>query len=373
MALGKVSADPRALMKGLTPIQFEEMVEEYLKKVDPMWMIATCEHDLSTFGDASAASLIGFHWMEHVCAELGDSSEFMRQAREMLFNSSFMGVHEVDHFKRDHLLKEMSENNRAGWELFYLLCKYLQIPAMFFLHQGVYVTQDEIFQLQDQWVIFMCGPKERLRVLRPSFHNLFGVYSWTTDPVMAREIMMQGGGKGKSKKSSGGSKRKRQVESLIERAQDILGESMEQQEEQPPAKRTSLSRDGEPLGSQITTPTEITMMPLEVTATTTAETSPDVEITMTTATASTSGSTAEPAPAVSEGENVQASMSREADPQERGMSTTAEQTATTSKVSFILGEIHWGGGANSQSSGASRESFISGESMLLGRGHGRGI
>ena len=51
----------------------------------------------------------------------------------------------------------------------------------------------------------------------------------------------------------------------------------------------------------------------------------------------------------------------------------AEQTATTSKVPFILGELHRGGGANSQSSGASRESFISGESMLLGRGRGRGV
>ena len=314
MALGKVSADPRALMKGLTPIQFEEMIEEYLKKVDPMWMIVTCEHDLSTFGDASAASLVGFHWMEHVCLELGDSSEIMWQAREMLFNSSFMQVNEVDHFKRDHFLKELSENSRAGWELFYLLCKYLQIPAMFFLHQGVYVTQDEIFQLQDQRVIFVCGPKERLRVLRPSFHNLFGVYSWTTDPVMAREIMTQGGGKGKSKKSSGSSKRKRQVESLIERSREILGESMEQQEEQPPAKRTSLSGEGEPLGSQVTTPTEIMTMLLGVTVTTTAEASPDVEITTMTATASTFGSTAEPVPAVSEGENVQASTSKEADP-----------------------------------------------------------
>ncbi len=218
MALGKVNADPRALMKGLTPIQLEEMVDEYLQKVDPMWMIATCEHDLTVFGDMSAASMVRFHWMEHVCPELGSSSAIMKQAREMLFNSSFMQAQEIDHFKRDHLLKEMSENSRAGWELFYLLCKYLQIPAMFFLHQGVYVTQDEIFQLQDQQVIFMCGPKERLRVLRPRFHNLFGVYSWTTDPMTAREIMVQGGGKGKSKKSSSGSKRKRQVESLIERS-----------------------------------------------------------------------------------------------------------------------------------------------------------
>ncbi len=63
----------------------------------------------------------------------------------------------------------------------------------------------------------MCGPKERLRVLRPRFYNLFGVYSWTTDPVTAREIMFQGGGKGKSKKSCSGSKRKRQVESVIKR------------------------------------------------------------------------------------------------------------------------------------------------------------
>ncbi len=61
MALDKVNADPRALMKGLTPIQLEGMVEEYLMKVDPMWMIATCEHDLMIFGDTSTASLVGFH------------------------------------------------------------------------------------------------------------------------------------------------------------------------------------------------------------------------------------------------------------------------------------------------------------------------
>ena len=373
MALGKVSADPQALMKGLTPIQLEEMVEEYLKKVEPMWVIATCEHDLSIFGDASAASLIGFHWMEHVCPEIGDSSEFMRQAREMLFNSSFMQVNEVDRFKRDHLLKEMSENNRAGWEVFYLLCKYLQIPAMFFLHQGVYVTQDGVFQPQDQRVIFMCGPKERLRVLRPSFHNLFSMYSWSTDPVTAREIMKQSGGKGKGKKSSGIPKRKRQMESLIERSREILGESMEQQEEQPPAKRTSLSREGEPLGLQVITPPEIMTMPLGVTVTTTVEMSPDVGTTMTTATASTSGIMAEPEPAVSEGESIQASTSKEADPQERGTSTTADQTTTMSKVLFILGELHQEKGPTSLSLGASRESFISGESMLLGRGCGRGV
>ncbi len=120
-------------------------------------------------------------------------------------------------------------------------------------------------------------------------------------------------------------------------------------------------------------PTEITTVSLEVTVTTAVETSLDVGITTTTATASTSGSTAEPVPVVSEGENVQASTSREADLQERGTFTTAEQTATTSKVSFTPGELHRGSGAPSQSSGASRESFISGESMLLGRGHGQGV
>ncbi len=120
-------------------------------------------------------------------------------------------------------------------------------------------------------------------------------------------------------------------------------------------------------------PTEITTASLEVTVTTAAEMSPDMGITMTTATASTSGGTAEPVPVVSEGENVQASTSTEADLQERGMFMMAEQTATTSKVSFTPGELHQGGGALSQSLGASRESFISGESMLLGRGHGRGV
>ena len=110
---------------------------------------------------------------------------------------------------------------------------------------------------------------------------------------------------------------------------------MEQQEEQPPAKRTSLFGDGEPSGSQVTMPIEITTTPLGATVTTTTETSPNVEIT-TTATASTSGSVAEPVPAVSEGESVQASTSKEADLQERAMFTMADQTATTSKVLFFF-------------------------------------
>ncbi len=48
-------------MKGYTPIQRQEMVDEYLEKVDSMWMIATCKHDLSAFGDVSTGSLVGFH------------------------------------------------------------------------------------------------------------------------------------------------------------------------------------------------------------------------------------------------------------------------------------------------------------------------
>ena len=228
MALGNMIYDLRALVKGLIPIQREGMLEEYLAKVESRWMIATCEHDLAVFGDQGTANLIGFHWMEHLCPEIGDSSDFMQQAREMLLNSSFVEANEVDHYKRDHLLKEMLENGRAGWEMFYLLCRYLQIPAMFFLHQGVYVTQDGLFEPQDQRVIFVCGLMERLRVLRSRFHNLYGVNSWTTNPAKAREIMVSGGGKGKGKKSSSGSKRKRQVESIIERSREILGESMEQ-------------------------------------------------------------------------------------------------------------------------------------------------
>ncbi len=348
MALGNMTYDPQALVKGLILIQHEGMLEEYLKKFESMWMIATCEHDLSVFGDEDTASLIGFHWMEHLCPEIGDSSEFMQQAREMLFNSSFVQANEVDHYKRDHLLKEMLENGRAGWEMFYLLCRYLQIPAMFFLHQGVYVIQDGVFQPQDQRAIFVCGLMERLRVLRPRFHNLYGVNSWTTNPVKAREIISLGGGNGKGKKSSSGSKRKRQVESLIERSREILGELMEQQEDQPPAKRTSLSGDGESMGSQIIPPTEITM-------TTTAFTSGSVEEPMT-------------VPAVSEGETVQVSTSRAADQQERTMITTVAPTTTKSQVSFVLGELHQEKGAPSQSSGASRESFLSREMMLIGKG-----
>ncbi len=372
MALENARYDPRALMQGLIPIQREGMIEDYLKEVEPMWVIATCQHDLSVFGNEEAASLIGFHWMEHLCPEIGSSAKFLQEAREMLFNSTFLQANEVDQFKKDHLLKEMLENNRAGWEMFYLLCRYLQIPAMFFLHQGVYVTQDGVLQPQNQRVIFVCGLMERLRVLRPSFHNMYGLYSWTTDPVLVREIMSQGGGKGKGKKSSSGSKRKRREESLIERTRAILGESMEEQGEQPPAKRMSLSGDGEPLGSQAVPPAEIAMV-MAATATVTTEAPSSMEITVT-ATTSTSGSVAEPVPVsvVSEGKVAQASTGEEADPQEPAI-TMVEPTATTSTVSFVPGELHRGRGVPSQSSGASRESFISTETMLIGRGRGRGV
>ena len=305
MEFGQVYADPRALMKGLTPIQLEGMVEEYLQKTDPMWVLAMCDHDLSSFGDLNTASLVGFHWMEHLCPELGNAEEFMRQAREMLNNPSFLLGNDVDQFKRDHLLTGMLVKKRAGWELFYLLCKYLQIPGMFLLHQGVYVTQDQVFQLTDQRVIFMCGPKEMIRVLRPSLRGIYGVYSWTMNPETARDIMRQGGGKGKGKKSSSSSKRKRQEASVIERSRELLGESMEQQEDQPPAKRTSHSGEGDSSGLPVTTPPEITATITETTVTTTMGEPTGMEGVTVTATASTSGATVTaPAPVVSEGDEV---------------------------------------------------------------------
>ncbi len=61
MALGNVIYDPWALVKGLIPIQREGMLEEYLAKVESRWMIASCEHNLSVFGDEGTANLIGFH------------------------------------------------------------------------------------------------------------------------------------------------------------------------------------------------------------------------------------------------------------------------------------------------------------------------
>ncbi len=159
MEFREVSYDPRILMKGHTPIQRQEMVDEYLEKVEPMWMIVTCEHDLLSFGDVSAGSLVGFHWLEHLCPELGNWSDLLQQARDMLFNSSYMLANDMDQMKQDHLLKELNDHGRAGWELFYLLCKYLRVLAMFLLQQGVFVTQDQIFQLQSQRAIFVCGPK----------------------------------------------------------------------------------------------------------------------------------------------------------------------------------------------------------------------
>ncbi len=333
-----------------------------------MWMIATCEHDLSSFGDVSAGSLIGFHWMEHLCLELGDWSDLLRQARDMLFNSSYMLANDMDRMKQDHLLKELNDHGRAGLELFYFFCKYLGNPVMFLLQQGVFVTQDQIFQLQSQRAIFVCGPKERIRVLRLKFHNLFGVYAWSTDPTMAREIMTKGR-KGKGKKSSGVPKRKRASESLLERTRDILGNSMEQVD-QPPAKKTSLSEEGDTLGTQTIMPPEITTMTLEVTMTTTSEMTTGDEITTTAVAMPTVGVTVASMAVVSESTSIRATTSREADSQEQGMPTKTEKTGTTSTVLFTPGELHRERGPASQSSGVSWESLVSREPMLLGRGCG---
>ncbi len=369
MEFSEVRFDQMILLRGHTPIQREEMVDEYLEKVDPMWMIAMCEHDLSSFGDVSAGSLIGFHWLEHLCLELGNWSNLLKQVRDMLFNLSFVLVNEVDQMKRDHLLRELNDHDRAGWELFYLLCKYLGIPAMFLLQQGVFVTQDQIFQLQSQRVIFVCGPKERIRVLRPKFHNLYGVYSWSTDPMTAREIMTKGG-KGKGKKSSGVPKRKRASESLLERTRDILGDSMEQVD-QPPVKKTSLSGEGDTSGTQTIAPPEVTTMTLEVTMTTTLETTTGDEITTMAVVMPVVGITVASMAVVSDGASVRATTSREADSQEQGMPTKTEKTGTTSTVLFTPGELHRERGPASQSSGVSRESLLSGEPMLLGWGCGQ--
>ncbi len=369
MEFSEVRFDQMILLRGHTPIKREEMVDEYLEKVDPMWMIAMCEHDLSSFGDVSAGSLIGFHWLEHLCPELGNWSDLLKQVRDMLFNLSFVLANEVDQMKRDHLLRELNNHDRAGWELFYLLCKYPGIPAMFLLQQGMFVTQDQIFQLQSQRVIFVCSPKERIRVLRPKFHNLYSVYSWLTDPMTAREIMTKGG-KGKGKKSSGVPKRKRASESLLERMRDILGDSMEQVD-QPPVKKTSLSGEGGTLGTQTITPPEIMTMTLEVTTTMTVETTTGDEImTMAVATPAV-GVTVASTAVVSEGASVRATTSREADSQEQGTLTKTEKTGTTSTVLFTPGELHRERGPASQSSGVSQESLLSGEPMLIGRGRGR--
>ncbi len=216
--------DKQIMLRGYTVIQREEMVEEYLEKVDLMWMIATCNHDLLGLGDVSTGSLIGFHWIENFCPELGDSSALLRQVRDMLHNIPFLLGNGADQMKRNHLRAELENENRAGWELLYLLCKFLGIPAMFLLQQGVFVTQDKIFWLHDQRVILLCGPKERIRALRPKLHNIYGVCEWSTDPVTVREIMKNMPGKGKGKKSGGKSKRKRSSETLHEKTKEILGE-----------------------------------------------------------------------------------------------------------------------------------------------------
>ncbi len=364
-----VSFDPQIFMKGYTPIQRQEMVDKYLEKVDSMWMVMMCKHDLLDFGDVSAGSLIGFHWLEHLCPELGNWGDFMQQTLGMLFNSPYLEANDVNRMKQDHFLKEMDDHSRAGWELFYLLCKYLRIPVMFVLQQGVFVTQDQIFQLESQRAIFVCSLKERIRVLRPKFHNLFGIYTWLTDPVTAREIMMQSG-KGKGKKSSGGPKRKRASESLLERTRDILGDLMEQVD-LPPAKKTSLSGEGETSGIQTSMPPEITTMTLEVTMTTATETTSGEQIMTTAVAAPAAGATVVLMAVVSGDDGARATTSREAESQEQGTPTKTERTGTTSTVSFMPGELHQERGPPSQSSGVSWESVLSGEPMLIGRGHGR--
>ncbi len=333
-----VSFDPQIFMKGYTPIQRQEMVDKYLEKVDSMWMVMMCKHDLLDFGDVSAGSLIGFHWLEHLCPELGNWGDFMQQTLGMLFNSPYLEANDVNRMKQDHFLKEMDDHSRAGWELFYLLCKYLGIPAMFVLQQGVFVTQDQIFQLESQRAIFVCGPKERIRVLRPKFHNLFGVYAWLTDPVTAREIMTQSG-KGKGKKLSGGPKRKRASESLLERTRDILGDSMEQVNP-PPAKKTSLSGEGETSGIQTIAPPESTTMTLEVIMATATETPSGEQIMTMAETAPTAGATVASTAVVGEDDGVRATMSREVESQEQGTPTKTERTGMTSTVSFTPGELH---------------------------------
>ena len=293
-------------------------------------MIAMCEHDLSAFGDVSAGSLVGFYWLEHLCPELGNWDDLLQQTLGMLFNSSYLLVNDIDRMKQDHLLKEVDNHGRAGWELLYLLCKYLGIPAMFLLQQGVFVTQDQIFQLESQRAIFVCGPKERISVLRPKFHNLFGVYAWSTDPLTAKEIMTQGG-KGKGKKSSGGPKRKRALESLLERTRDILGDSMEQVDPLP-AKKTSLSREGETLGIQTITPPGITTMTLEVTTMMTMETPTDEQITTMEVAAPAAGATVVSMAVVSGDTGIGATTSREVESQEQGTPTETERTGMTSSV-----------------------------------------
>ncbi len=180
---------------------------------------------------------------------------------------------------------------------------------------------------------------------------------------------MTKGGKGKGKKSSSVPKRKRVSESLLERTRDILGNSMEQVD-QPPAKKTSLSGEGDTSGTQTIVPPEITTMTLEVTMTTTTEMTPGEEITTMALAVPTVGATVASMAVVSEGASIRATTSREADSQEQGILTKTEKTGTTSTVSFTPGELHWERGPASQSSGVSRESLLSGEPMLIGRGCG---
>ncbi len=361
MALGNVSYNTKIMTKGLIPIQMEAEVEAYLEKLDPLWMIATCEHNLSPLGDVTAGSLVGLHWLEHLCPESGDSGELLRQVTGMLFSSTFLVLNEIDQEKRDHLLKELQDHDRAGWELLYLVCKFLGIPAMFLLNGGVFVTQDQVFEPHCQRAIFVCRPGERIRVLRPRFHNLYGIYSWTTEPTKVRESASQGG-KGKGKKSSRTPKRKRVSETLLERTRDLLEESAEQ-EEQPPAKRSSLSGEGETSGDQSNPTPEITVTAAETT---------DTPAEITTKVTTPAGGVVTPSMVVvSEGEQVGESRSEEAEPQQGGTPTKTEGTRTTSTVSFMPGELHREKGPASHTSGASQGSFISETSMLLGRGRGR--
>ncbi len=146
-----------------------------------------------------------------------------------------------------------------------------------------------------------------------------------------------------------------------------------EQAEQPPAKKTSFSGEGEPLGVQTAMPPEITVMHTEVMTTTTSGVSTGTEITTTDVPMPIVGVTTVTMTVVSEGVSVTATTSKEADSTEQGTSTKAGDTGTTSTVLFTQGELHQEGGPASQSSGVSQESVLSGEPRLLGTGCGRGV